>query len=95
MSNWPKKQSIKQYLERWYCDGACSANTIKNQLKNGDLPGEKDPGGTWYIWVGADGRPDWSYYRPEATKTPIKKQTGTGNDLADSILKKHKLSAVS
>ena len=71
---------ISDYLERWYVKGSRTAQSVKNDLENGRLPGEKEANGTWFIWVSADDRPDWSYHSPNKT---------TGNSLADQILNKH------
>lgn len=88
-SNWPKKQSIANYLERWWVEGDRSRQSIRNDIEKGHLPGGKEPSGTWFVWVWADGSPAYDYTDRPAPE----KKTLTGNTRADEILKKHGVQA--
>ena len=81
MSEWPKKMPVSAYAKRWYVS-RCKQSVI-NDIQRGNLPGEKEPNGNWFVWVNSDQTPAHSY-RP-----PVMSKPTAGATLAQQILAKH------
>lgn len=77
---WPKKLSAAGYRDRWYVDR--TKESVINDIKRGNLPGGQEPSGQWFVWVNADMSPAHGHQGPAA------KPAGTGNALADAILRR-------
>lgn len=50
---WPKKMPAGDYARRWYTSR--SKQSIINSIQRGDLPGEQEKSGQWFVWVNEDG----------------------------------------
>ncbi|WP_020208990.1 hypothetical protein [Gilvimarinus chinensis] len=78
---WPKRLSSTNYAKRW--DADLTAETVNNRIKSGKLPGGRDEGGRYFVWVHQDLSPAWDYEGPIFAPS---QEPSAGEQLADNII---------